>query len=396
MLVVQKFGGATVSNPQKIRAIAARISNEYRKGHQIVAVVSAMGSSTNELIRLAHEVSPRPSLREMDMLLSTGERVAMSLLTMALHDLSVPAISFTGSQAGILTDDSHVSAFIHDVKPFRIEEALKANKVVVLAGFQGVSPVTKEITTLGRGGTDTTAIAIATALKADHCEILKDVPAVFSADPRLCPLARPLHHLSYQQLAEMTFWGAKVLHYRSVELASRSKVPIYVGPAHDLSEGTWIRSQGDVMYEKPQILSLNSHEQVLLIESTKLSTLDAIEQLERELSQNQISSPQYLGIESVDGKTQIYLTAPAETLTALAAHFQKSQSWILANDSLCSITATCSGATSTSLATQMMEQLKKESIAAHSCRWSALSLTYFINARDRNRAIASLHNLTSC
>ncbi len=177
-LIVQKYGGATLSDPDKIKKIAQRIFNLYQSGGKIVVVVSAMGQTTNQLIELAHQVSKRPPLRELDMLLSVGERISMALLSMALNDLGCPAISFTGSQAGILTDDAHINANIIDVKAFRVEEALKENKVVILAGFQGVSQKTKEITTLGRGGSDITAVAVAGYLKAERCEILKDVDCV--------------------------------------------------------------------------------------------------------------------------------------------------------------------------------------------------------------------------
>ncbi len=250
MLIVQKYGGATLADPEKIKNVAERLYQMHEKSVQVVAVVSAMGKTTNQLIQLAQQVSSHPNRREMDMLLSTGERVSMALVSMALLDLGAPAISFTGSQSGILTDDSHENAFIQDVKAFRVEEALAKNKIVVLAGFQGVSPTTKEITTLGRGGSDTTAVAMAAFLQADHCEILKDVPSVFSADPNCVTNVKALNELSYDEMLDMTFWGAKVLHYRSVELAKSCGVEMYVGPARQQNTaentrnnnyaGTWI------------------------------------------------------------------------------------------------------------------------------------------------------------
>ena len=185
LLIVQKYGGATLATPAQVKQIALRIYQLHQTGTQVVVVVSAMGQTTNQLIQLARDVSPNPHLRELDMLLTVGERISMSLLSMALNDLGVSAISYTGSQAGILTDDSHVNASIIDVKAFRVEEALKENKIVILAGFQGVSPQTKEITTLGRGGSDTSAVAMAGYLKADRCEILKDVDCIYSADPKV-------------------------------------------------------------------------------------------------------------------------------------------------------------------------------------------------------------------
>jgi len=199
-MIVQKYGGMTLADPEKIKAVAARLAEASKKGQKVVAVVSAMGKTTNQLIELANKVSSKPNRREMDTLLTTGERVSMALLSMALHDLGCPAISLTGSQAGILTTDSHVNADIVDVKAFRVQDALGQGKVVVLAGFQGVCPETKEITTLGRGGSDTTAVAMAAFLGADRCEILKDVPAIFTADPQIIPEAKAISHLNYQQL----------------------------------------------------------------------------------------------------------------------------------------------------------------------------------------------------
>lgn len=197
-LIVQKYGGATLADPDKIKTVSARIA-EQAQDNSLIVVVSAMGKTTNSLIDLANQVSQHPQRRELDMLLTVGERISMSLVSMALNDLGCPAISFTGSQAGIFTDDSHVNAFIKDVKPVRVEEALKNNKVVILAGFQGVSPISKEITTLGRGGSDTSAVAMAAAFNAERCEILKDVPAVFTADPNIVESAKPIHQLNYDQ-----------------------------------------------------------------------------------------------------------------------------------------------------------------------------------------------------
>ena len=293
-LIVQKYGGATLSDPAKIKQVAARLAQLSKSGKRVIAVVSAMGQSTNQLLEIAQQISPIPNRRELDMLLSTGERVSMALLSMALHDLGCQAISFTGSQAGILTDESHLNAYIQDVKAPRLEEALKAGKIVVLAGFQGVSPLTKEITTLGRGGSDITAIAIASALKADHCEILKDVPAVFSGDPHLIPGAWPLQHLNYDQLSEMTFWGAKVLHYRSVELAKINQVALYVGPASDDSakgtqiSATHISANGEKMFELNKILAVNSHDLVLEIGGRQTHLTEALQALENFLTGKEI------------------------------------------------------------------------------------------------------------
>ena len=252
-LLVQKYGGTSVDGPDRIRAVAARVAAARAAGSDVVVVVSAMGDSTDELIALAHRVSPEPNRRELDMLLTTGERVSMSLLAMALHDLGVEAISFTGSQSGVLTDGAHGAARITGVKPDRILEELARKKVVIVAGFQGVNPVTKEITTLGRGGSDTTAVALAAALGASRsgaaatgpplavrCEICTDVPGVLTADPRVVPAARVLPRLSHRACSTLARLGGKVLHPRCVDLAARHHVPLVVRSSFDDSPGTEI------------------------------------------------------------------------------------------------------------------------------------------------------------
>src|ERR1700754_5168088 len=190
-IIVQKYSGACLETPEKVRAVAADLADLHGRGCRVVVVVSAMGKTTDQLIEMAYQVSPRPNRRELDMLLTTGERISMSLMSMALSDLGVPAISFTGSQAGVMTDASHSAARIVDVRPVRVREELDRGRIVVLAGFQGVNPITREITTLGRGGSDTTAVAMAAALKAECCEIIKEVDGVCSADPRIVANSKP-------------------------------------------------------------------------------------------------------------------------------------------------------------------------------------------------------------
>ena len=237
---MQKYGGTSVNGPERIRAVARRIAAARAAGHAMVVVVSAMGDTTDELIALAHQVSPQPSRREMDMLLTTGERVSMALLAMALHDLGVHAISFTGSQSGILTDEAHANARIVGVKPDRIRAALDAGQVVIVAGFQGVSPKTREITTLGRGGSDTTAVALAAALGRARCEILTDVDGVFTADPRVVPAARLVPRLGYKSCSALAHLGGRVLHARCVDLAARERVPLTVRSSFRDAPGTEI------------------------------------------------------------------------------------------------------------------------------------------------------------
>lgn len=238
-LIVQKYGGTSVADPERMRNVARHIATTRAAGHQLVVVVSAMGKATDNLLQLAHQVSANPPSREMDMLLTTGERISMALLCMALHDAGVDAMSFTGSQVGIITDTVHTKAKILEVKGDRVRAAVADNKVAVVAGFQGISTA-KEITTLGRGGSDTTAVALAAALKADSCEIYTDVTGVFTADPRVVPQARKVQVLQFDEMLEMAGAGSKVLALRSVEFARNHDVPIHVRSSFTWEEGTWV------------------------------------------------------------------------------------------------------------------------------------------------------------
>jgi aspartate kinase len=237
-LVVQKYGGSSVADAEGIKRVAKRIVDTRKAGHDVVVAVSAMGDTTDELVDLAQQVSPLPSGRELDMLLTAGERISMALLAMAIGNLGHQARSYTGSQAGVITDSTHGKARIIDVTPGRIRSALDEGAVVIVAGFQGVSQDTKEITTLGRGGTDTTAVALAAALGAEVCEIYTDVDGVFSADPRIVPTARRLPRISYEEMLEMAACGAKVLHLRCVEYARRYDIPVHVRSSFSMREGT--------------------------------------------------------------------------------------------------------------------------------------------------------------
>ncbi|MCX6431035.1 MAG: aspartate kinase [Actinobacteria bacterium] len=249
-LIVQKFGGSSVADADGMKRVAARIVATKRAGNQVVVVVSAMGDTTDELIDLANQVTPIPAGRELDMLLTAGERISMALLAMAISNLGHEGRSFTGSQAGVITDSVHGRARIIDVTPGRIQEALKAGAIAIVAGFQGISQDTKDITTLGRGGSDTTAVALAAALDADVCEIYTDVDGVFSADPRVVPQATKLKSVTYEEMLELAASGAKVLHLRCVEYARRYEMPIHVRSSFSTNEGTWVvknHPEGDAM-----------------------------------------------------------------------------------------------------------------------------------------------------
>ncbi|HEY2490185.1 MAG TPA: aspartate kinase [Streptosporangiaceae bacterium] len=252
-LVVQKYGGSSVADADGIKRVAQRIVATRKAGHDVVVVVSAMGDSTDELMDLANQVSPLPPGRELDMLLTAGERISMALLAMAIANLGLRARSFTGSQAGVITDSVHGRARIIDVTPGRIAGALDDGAIPIVAGFQGVSQDSKDITTLGRGGSDTTAVALAAALGADSCEVYTDVDGVFTADPRIVRGARRIPRISYEEMLEMAASGAKILHLRCVEYARRYGIPIHVRSSFGNRDGTWIvrasreESEGDEM-----------------------------------------------------------------------------------------------------------------------------------------------------
>ena len=239
-IVVQKYGGSSVADADGIKRVAQRIVNTRKAGNDVVVVVSAMGDTTDDLRDLAEQVTPLPPPRELDMLLTAGERISMALVAMAIAQLGHKAQSFTGSQAGVITDSAHGKAKIIDITPGRIEAAIQGGAIAIVAGFQGVSQDTKDVTTLGRGASDTTAVALAAALGADVCEIYSDVDGVFTADPRIVPAARKLDRISTEEMLEMAASGAKILHLRCVEYARRYSMPIHVRSSFSQKEGTWV------------------------------------------------------------------------------------------------------------------------------------------------------------
>lgn len=269
-IIVQKYGGSSVADIEKLKIIAQLISNLKLKGHEIVVVVSAMGKTTNQLINMAHSLSSNPDKRELDMLLSTGERTAMALLCIALNELGVKAISLTGSQSGIITNDRHNDASVIEVRPFRVQDELAKGQVVVIGGFQGVS-YKRDITTLGRGGSDTTAVAMAAALNADRCEIYSDVDGVYSSDPNIIKNAKHLPELSYEQVQEMAEAGAKVLNAQAVQFAKKSKIAIYARSTFDLRKETIVREIS--VSEKPDVIAIVHEDDVIriIIQMDKLS-----------------------------------------------------------------------------------------------------------------------------
>lgn len=312
-LIVQKYGGTSVADPERIRAVAEHVAFTRRHGNDVVLVVSAMGKSTDNLIALAEQVSSTRPGREMDMLLTTGEQVSMALVSMALADVGIDAVSLTGDQMGIITDSVHGKAKILEVKADRAREAVADGKVVVVAGFQGLS-TSNEITTLGRGGSDTTAVAIAAALGADSCEIYTDVTGVFTADPRIVPQARKLKRISFEEMLEMAGAGSKVLALRSVEFARNHHVPLHVRSSFTWEPGTWVNAE-EPSVEDPIISGIvqDVNESKITVQSVPDRPGISAALFEPLASAN-VNVDMIVQNSSADGKTDISFTVPKSDL----------------------------------------------------------------------------------
>lgn len=390
--IVQKYGGVCLETPEKIRAVARSLADLHNRGHRVVAIVSAMGKTTDELTKAAYQVSPHPNRRELDMLLTTGERISMSLMSMALSDLGAPAISFTGSQAGVMTDESHSSARILDVRPARVLEELDRGRIVVLAGFQGVNPRTKEITTLGRGGSDTTAVAMAAALKAERCEIIKEVDGICSADPRIVANAKPLRRLDFASLSEMCFWGAKVLHFRSVELAQSQNIPLYLRKWGNSEHSTRVMKEVIGM-ETGKILAVNSMARIEHVEIASTNLSHGFEKFAQHLKQNGLSWPQVLASAFTAGKTRIMMTCESESLDTLLRTLERSKDLRKERETLSSVSLTCFGGVSSDLPFQAIQILQSRGIVVEKYALSPHSINLFVPVETREAAVTALHSL---
>lgn len=390
--IVQKYGGVCLETPEKIRAVARSLADLHNRGHRVVAIVSAMGKTTDELIKAAYQVSPHPNRRELDMLLTTGERISMSLMSMALSDLGAPAISFTGSQAGVMTDESHSSARILDVRPARVLEELGRGRIVVLAGFQGVNPRTKEITTLGRGGSDTTAVAMAAALKAERCEIIKEVDGICSADPRIVANAKPLRRLDFASLSEMCFWGAKVLHFRSVELAQSQNIPLFLRKWGNSEHSTRVMKEVIGM-ENGKVLAVNSMARIEHVEIASTNLSHGFEKFAQHLKQNGLSWPQVLASAFTAGKTRIMMTCELESLDTLLRTMERSKDLRKERETLSSVSLTCFGGVSSDLPFQAIQILQSHGIVVDKYVLSPHSINLFVPVETREAAVTALHSL---
>ena len=395
-LIVQKFGGTSVADPERIRAVAEHVAFTKRHGNDVVVVVSAMGKSTDNLIKLANDVSSTQPARELDMLLTTGERISMALVCMALADLGIDAVSFTGSQVGIITDTVHTKAKILEVKGDRAREALDSGKVCVVAGFQGVS-TDKEITTLGRGGSDTTAVALAAALGADSCEIYTDVTGVFSADPRIVPQARKLQHINFDEMLEMAGAGSKVLALRSVEFARNHNVPIQVRSSFTWEPGTWVTSQEPSM-EDPIISGVVTDVSEAKVTVHKVPDKPGVSaRLFESLAVENVNVDMIVQNTSTDGTTDISFTVPKADMKVAGSIVEAVGQEIGAagighDDKIAKVSLVGAGMkTSPGIAAKMFRVLADNGVNIEMISTSTIRISVVIAADDLERAARSLH-----
>ncbi|MCL5076809.1 MAG: aspartate kinase [Actinobacteria bacterium] len=396
-LIVQKFGGTSVGDVDRIQAVADHIARTKRHGNEIVVVVSAMGKTTDDLIRLAQDVSKSHPGRELDMLLTAGERISMALICMALSDLGIPASSFTGSQAGIITDTDHTRAKILEIRPNRIQEAIKNGSVPVVAGFQGVS-TTKDVTTLGRGGSDTTAVALAAALGADVCEIYTDVSGVFSADPRVVPDAHKLAGISFDEMLELAASGGRVLALRSVEFAKNHHVPLHVRSSFTWEPGTWVREENEDMEQA--VVSAISHD-VSEVKITIIGVPDRpgiAARIFREIADVGVNVDMIVQNTSSEGLTDISFTVPKDDMDATVRVSMEVAKEIGARDvyadpDIARVSLIGAGMkTNPGVTAKMFETLANNGVNIEMISTSAIRISCVVREEAIERAVQSLHS----
>ena len=396
-LVVQKFGGTSVSDADRIRAVADHIARTRRQGAEVVAVVSAMGKTTDELIHLADSVSATQPPREYDMLVSTGERISMSLLVMALADLGVEGQSFTGSQVGIITDGDHTRAKIKEVKGDRLRDALAAGRVPVVAGFQGVS-TDREITTLGRGGSDTTAVALAASLQADACEIYTDVTGVFTADPRIVPEAHRLSRISFDEMLEMAATGGRVLMLRAVEFARNHNVPLHVRSSFTWEPGTWVVKEDANMEEAVVTAVTHDTSEAKVTVSGLPDHPGVAARLFRPLADKSIIVDMIVQNSSAHGTTDISFTVPNDDLamaveTAQAHADELGATGVTSDVGVARVSLIGVGMRShPGIAATMFETLADEGSNIDMISTSTIRTSCIVAETDVERAVRSLHS----
>ena len=389
-VVVQKYGGSSVADVSRLRQVADRIMRTRQQGHDVVVVVSAMGDTTDELLAMAKQVSPNPERRELDMLLTAGERISMALLSIAIRDLGGDAISFTGSQSGIITNDRHVDARIIEVRPFRVQDELARGKIVVIAGFQGVS-YRREVTTLGRGGSDTTAVAMAAALNADYCEICSDVDGVYSADPRVVAEARRISTLSYEETQEMAESGAKVLNAQAVEFAKERGIAIYARATNSPLPGDDPSADGTVVRRNPprrpgMVVSVVSERDVLVLDGHTppydlLSALDEHHVAGKQLHTSDLRATLVISRENLHDEEKLR--------AALAARFGNRVAF---TDGLGAVSAIGAGINASYANLRAgITALNDAGIVPQSISTSSFRITWMVPDGEVERAVRALH-----
>jgi aspartate kinase len=395
-LLVQKFGGTSVADPDRIRAVADHIVRTRRDGHDVVVVVSAMGKTTDDLERLAHEVAEHPAEREMDMLLTAGERISAALLCMAILDRGEAAVSFTGSQAGIVTDTAHRKAKIVEIRADRIQETVGSSSIAVVAGFQGVSTA-RDVTTLGRGASDLTAVALAATLGAEACEIYTDVAGVYTADPRVVPAARRLPRISYEEMLEMAATGGRVLAMRSVEFARNYHVPVHVRSSFTWEQGTWVTDEEQTM-EHP-IISGVTHD----VSEAKVTIFHVPDRpgiaatLFRALADENVNVDMIEQNVSTEGHTDISFTIPKDEIHRTMDVVDKVVVEIEAggvnyDDGIGRVSLVGAGMrTNPGVAAQMFETLAAENVNIEMISTSTIRISCVVREHDVERAVQALH-----
>ncbi len=392
-----KFGGSSVADAEKIRNVARRIAEAKESGDEVVAVVSARGKTTDGLVAMANEISDTPTPREMDMLLSTGERISCALMAMALHDLGHEAMSFTGSQAGIVTDTAHTKAKIVEIKADRLRDAIRDDRIVLVAGFQGVSTA-NDVTTLGRGGSDTTAVALAAALDASVCEIYTDVTGVFTADPRIVPDARKLPLVSHEEMLEAAANGSKVLALRSVEFARNHNVPVHVRSSFVRDEGTWITEETPKM-EKAIVSAIAHKSDEAKITLTRVADSPGVAgTIFTGLADAMINVDTIIQNVSHDGHTDVSFTLPLTELRKAEEVVEAMRSTLtydglLTDDQIGKVTLVGAGMKSEpGVAAKMFRVLAAEGINIQMIDTSTIRITVVIDRREVERAVRALHD----
>lgn len=395
-LIVQKYGGSSVANPERIKNVARRIVGAKKDGHDVVAVVSALGDTTDELIELAQAVTDHPSEREMDMLMATGEQMAAALLSMAIHGLGLPAISFTGVQVGIYTDNVHTKAKIRSISTERVTGALKEGHIVIVAGFQGINEA-QDITTLGRGGSDTTAVALAAVLKAETCEIYTDVNGVYTADPRLVPEARLIREISYDEMFELASLGAKVMHSRAIEFAKKYGVKIHVRSSFNQEPGTFIIEEAKEM-EDVVIRGVTADKDQAKVTVSKVPDKPGIAaKVFRTLADAHINVDMIIQNVSEQGHTDISFTV-AQSDLAKTLHVLKEASQELgaarvdADDAIAKISVVGVGMrTHSGVAASLFEAMAEAGINIEMISTSEIKISCVIDRRHADKAVRAVH-----